>query len=276
MTDPRKALFIANRPIGFVDGKAVTGDASFIMGLQKVTELLGGANGILPDTVGGGTTNGMVYVGANGSFTSTAAATDGQILIGDTGSNPVLGAIAGTANRVTVTLGAGTITLTTPQDTHAGATPTFAGLTIPSTPINTVYAGPASGASGNAAFRALVPADTAGLSNLYTPTLFNTTNVAASTAYNCQYMQVGAVVFVTGKVDVDPTAAGQVVLGISLPVASNLANDGELAGTAAAIAVAGQSAGIHADTANDRALLEWIAVDTSNRAMYFTFMYRVT
>jgi len=276
MADPRKALFISSRPIGFVEGRPVMGETSFVLGLQKVTELLGGANGILPDTVGGGTQNGMVYVGTNGSFTSTAAATDGQILVGDTGSSPVLANITGTTNRVTVTNGAGTITLTTPQDTHTSATPTFAGLTISSTSANTVYAGPASGAAANATFRALVPADTASLANLYTPTLFNTTNVSASTAYNCQYIHVGTNVMVTGKVDVDPTAAGQVVLGISLPVASNFVNDGECAGTACAIAVAGQSAGIHADTTNDRALLEWIAVDTSNRTMYFTFMYRVT
>jgi hypothetical protein len=109
----------------------------------------------------------------------------------------------------------------------------------------------------------------------YSPTLSNTTNVSASTAYQCQYLRVGATVVVSGRVDVDPTAAGQVVLGISLPVASNFGADEDCAGAAAAIAVAGQSAGIHADTANDRALLEWIAVDTANRAMYFTFAYQV-
>lgn len=39
-------------------------------------------------------------------------------------------AIAGTVNRVAVTHGAGTITLSGPQDLHAGALPTFAGLTL--------------------------------------------------------------------------------------------------------------------------------------------------
>ena len=39
--------------------------------------------------------------------------------------------VAGTSNRVTVSDdGNGTITLTTPQDTHTGATPTFAGATL--------------------------------------------------------------------------------------------------------------------------------------------------
>ena len=39
-------------------------------------------------------------------------------------------AIAGTSNQVTVTHGAGTLTISAPQDIHTGATPTFAGLTL--------------------------------------------------------------------------------------------------------------------------------------------------
>lgn len=109
----------------------------------------------------------------------------------------------------------------------------------------------------------------------YTPTLNNTTNVAASTAYPANYVRIGNSVLVNGRADVDPTAAGQVVLGLSLPIASDFTSDQDLSGSAAAIAVAGQSAGIHADTTNNRALIEWIAVDTANRAMYFWFMYRV-
>ena len=113
------------------------------------------------------------------------------------------------------------------------------------------------------------------LSGVYTPTLTNVTNLAASTAYECQYLRVNTTVTVSGRVDVDPTAAGQCQLRISLPVTSNLGATEDLGGVGAAIAVAGQSAGIYADTANDRALMEWIAVDTANRAMYFTFTYQV-
>jgi hypothetical protein len=109
----------------------------------------------------------------------------------------------------------------------------------------------------------------------YTPTLTNTTNVAASTAYQAQYLRVGATVTVSGKVDIDPTAAGQVQLGISIPVVSNFGATEDLAGTASAIAVAGQCAGVYADAANDRATLEFITTDTSNRAMFFTFTYQI-
>jgi len=109
----------------------------------------------------------------------------------------------------------------------------------------------------------------------YTPTLTNVTNLAASTAYSCQYIAVGNVVHVSGRADEDPTAAGLCQLGISLPVASNIANANECAGAASAPGIAGQSAAILGDATNDRATMEWIAVDTTSQAMYFSFMYRI-
>jgi hypothetical protein len=56
------------------------------------------------------TPNGALYAGTAGLVSSTAALTDGQILIGDTGSVPVAGTITG-GTGVTVTNGAGTITI---------------------------------------------------------------------------------------------------------------------------------------------------------------------
>lgn len=76
--------------------------------------------------VSGLTASTMLYAGPSKVLTSTAAPTDGQLLIGDTGGDPVLGNITGTANRVTVTNGAGTITLSGPQDLAASSTPSFA------------------------------------------------------------------------------------------------------------------------------------------------------
>ncbi|MBL7716425.1 MAG: tail fiber domain-containing protein, partial [Bdellovibrionales bacterium] len=67
---------------------------------------------------------------SNGGTGLALVPTNGQILIGN-GTNYSLAGILGTANRVTVTNGAGTITLSGPQDLHTGATPTFAGLTSP-------------------------------------------------------------------------------------------------------------------------------------------------
>ncbi len=112
-------------------------------------------------------------------------------------------------------------------------------------------------------------------SGIYTPGLTNAVNVAASTAYSCQYLRVGTVVTVSGQVDVDPTGLGDTQLGIALPIASNFANANECGGAAAAPGIAGESAGILADAANNRATLQWTAVDLTNQAFRFVFSYRV-
>ena len=113
-----------------------------------------------------------------------------------------------------------------------------------------------------------------GFSNTYTPTLTNTTNLDGSTAYVCQYIRVGNSVIVSGQVDVDPTAGGSITLGISLPIASNLASTTQCAGTANSSAVA-DSYAIQGDSTNDRATLTGIASTTSNNSLFFTFTYLV-
>lgn len=120
-------------------------------------------------------------------------------------------------------------------------------------------------------------ADIATLSaGIYTPTLFNDTNVAASTAYSAQYVRVGSTVTVSGKVDVDPTAAAaDTKLGISLPIASALANANECAGTACGPATAGESAAIEGDVVNARASMRWVTNDAGNHRMLFSFTYRI-
>lgn len=110
-------------------------------------------------------------------------------------------------------------------------------------------------------------------SGTYTPTLTNVTNLDASTAYQCQYMRVGNTVTVSGRVDVDPTAAAACELGLTLPIASDLGALEECAGVAFASGVAGQGAAIVGDAANDRASMRWVAVDLTNQPMYFSFSY---
>lgn len=65
---------------------------------------------------------------ANGGFgVSTAAVTDGQLLIGKTSDHSLnLAAILGTSNQVTVTNGAGSITLSLPQSISTSDTPQWA------------------------------------------------------------------------------------------------------------------------------------------------------
>lgn len=108
----------------------------------------------------------------------------------------------------------------------------------------------------------------------YTPALTNVTNVAASTAFLCQWVQIGDMVTVSGRVDIDPTALGFIELGMALPVASNFASGLECGGTAVAKLVT-EALAISADTVNNRAVFQGVATDTANRAYSFSFTYRV-
>lgn len=76
------------------------------------------------------TDHGLLVGSGTAAVTILGVATNGQIPIGSTGTDPVLAEITGTANQVTVTSGAGSITLSLPQDIHTGASPQFARLGI--------------------------------------------------------------------------------------------------------------------------------------------------
>jgi len=106
----------------------------------------------------------------------------------------------------------------------------------------------------------------------YTPSLSGVTNVGASTAYQCQWSRTGAVVWVSGKFDLDPSALGNTVLAIALPIASALVLEEQCAGTAASTVGA---ALIKGDASNDRALLQWDATDAGSNTWFFTFGYRL-
>lgn len=107
----------------------------------------------------------------------------------------------------------------------------------------------------------------------YTPTLVNVTNAAASTAYSCQYLRVGDTVTVSGRVDIDPTAAGAVRVSLTVPIASAFVNAQDAAGVAFAPGIAGLGAAMFA--VGSVVEVRYIAVDTTNQAMYFTYTYLV-
>lgn len=114
----------------------------------------------------------------------------------------------------------------------------------------------------------------------YTPTLTNTTNVAASAAGVCQYLRVGNMVMVSGSLTIDPTAAtAETLLGISLPVASTFASSTQLGGTGASGTVSGAPSNevwaIYADSSNARATMVGLAQDAGNHTVNFSFMYQV-
>lgn len=168
---------------------------------------------------------------------------------------------AGTANKYTAPVKLTAGTLMTTAETGAFE---YDGTNLYFTPVSTrlkiglVTAGGATIATGT-----------------YTPTLTNTTNLDASTPRLATYMRVGDTVTVAGQLDLDPTAGGAVLLGISLPIASNFSTAFQLGGVASTTTIANESAGIESDAANDRASLKYIAVDTTNHTMTYTFTYQI-
>lgn len=132
------------------------------------------------------------------------------------------------------------------------------------------------GASADPVFAPLTSADIGDLaSGIYTPALTLVANLSTATAFPCQYLRVGSVVSVSGRVDVDPVAALDTQLGISLPIASNFATVESCAGVGSSPGIAGQSMAVLGDVVNDRAVLQWKAVDVTLQASYFGFQYRV-
>lgn len=117
------------------------------------------------------------------------------------------------------------------------------------------------------------PASTDGnvFSGTYTPTLTNTTNIAASTAFTTYYTRVGNNVIVSGRVQIDPTAAGSITLGVSLPIASTISNNcwGTCTNQQA------DAISVTSDNTNNRASFIGVVADTALRTYAFTFQYQV-
>ena len=109
----------------------------------------------------------------------------------------------------------------------------------------------------------------------YTPTLTGTVNVSSSTAYVCQYMRIGNVVTVSGKVDITPTSANTYTeLGMTLPIASNLTTDEECSGSGGGKSTQVTPALIMGDATNDRAEIE-MRPGAGSQTYYFTYTYQV-
>lgn len=118
-------------------------------------------------------------------------------------------------------------------------------------------------------------------SGTYTPTLYNVANVSASTVYTCQWMRVGNVVTVSGRVNVTPTLVVTMTeLGISLPIPSNFtSNDqNECAGTGAGFDHPINNnikAAIVSDVANARAHFKFLSGSANEHHFWFSFTYVV-
>lgn len=110
-----------------------------VVGLQIVCSADAGGGG--SSGITGATPNGAMYATGATTATSTAALTNGQLLIGRTGNTPVAAALQGTVQQIRVTVGAGTIALDFPP----------AGVTFPGTTTGTftgTFTGSLAGATG--------------------------------------------------------------------------------------------------------------------------------
>lgn len=117
-------------------------------------------------------------------------------------------------------------------------------------------------------------------SGTFTPTLTNGANVAASTAYSCQYMQVGGTVTVSGRVDIDPTSVATLTsLDMSIPVTSAFSaqnNCGGTGGNTLSVSADASTGTIYANAANDRVTLDFVTgTDVANRGWFFTYTYTI-
>lgn len=111
-------------------------------------------------------------------------------------------------------------------------------------------------------------------SGTYTPTLTSVANIAGSTAYLCQYMRVGAVVTVSGRVDIAASLNSTVTqLYLSLPIASSINSAEKLGGVGAVVNAAGFASSISCDSS--KALFSYTAANTSNNTFSFTFTYQL-
>ena len=76
------------------------------------------------------TSGGVLYGNGTGAIGAMGVQTNGQLLIGNGAGAPTAATLTPTVNQVNVTNGAGAITLSLPQNIHAAASPTFAGVTL--------------------------------------------------------------------------------------------------------------------------------------------------
>lgn len=112
----------------------------------------------------------------------------------------------------------------------------------------------------------------------YTPTITNTTNVDSSSSPTGFYLRVGNVVYASFSVSIDPTASGtSTVIGVSLPVASNIAAGADLIGTAfgPVMQYVSPPATTLGDATNDRAAVTFISQGTAAAVLYGNFSYKV-
>ncbi len=112
-------------------------------------------------------------------------------------------------------------------------------------------------------------------SGTFTTSCTAVANLASVTGGDGQWMRVGNVVTVSVPVTVDPTTTATLTRArCSIPIASNLAAAGDLAGTGA-IPALNEAAAILEDTTNDQFEINWLPVNVASVVMRVQLSYEV-
>lgn len=113
-------------------------------------------------------------------------------------------------------------------------------------------------------------------SGTYTAVVSNTVNIDSTVVKGAQFIRVNNVVTVSGIITVDATTASTATsFQITLPIASNLANDFQLAGTGVHNFSNPVAVNISGNAGNNSAQFNFIANTTSGVDLPFQFTYLI-
>jgi len=111
-------------------------------------------------------------------------------------------------------------------------------------------------------------------SGKWVPQVTLITNASAASAGTGHFIRMGSEVSFAGRITIDPTATGLVVVEVSLPIPSDFVSVVDAAGTfAATLTIDG--GGIEPNVTNNTLSFSFIASDVANRAFYYTGMYQI-
>lgn len=111
-------------------------------------------------------------------------------------------------------------------------------------------------------------------SGIYHSDISSNKNVDYFVSYDCQYMQVGNIITVSGRADVEPLKEGSTHIQLSLPIQANFKDSHHLSGTGTSHDGL-ISAVCFGDQVTNRAQISYQATTTDRVALFFTFTYRV-
>lgn len=114
-----------------------------------------------------------------------------------------------------------------------------------------------------------------GSNGTFTPTITKGTNVAASTARLCRMIMIGNIVFCSGHVTIDPTAAAQTNWYMSLPIPSNFTSAYDASGTFTSLSGVGITGIIFADAVKDRLKFDGVAALSPAQDIGFSAAYTI-